>query len=66
MKTLFFGTALAYVIRMNVSFDALGWCTSLNAKTYNDFLYNSMVIGIITFCVDIFGYVHLLVEGSLL
>ena len=41
-------------------------CTSNNAKSYNDALYNVMIIGIITACVDILGYVHLLVEGSLL
>ena len=66
VKTLFFGTALAYVIRINVSLNELGWCSSENAKKYNDALYNAMVIGIITFCLYFFGYVHLLIEGSLL
>ena len=66
VKTLLFGTALAYVIRLQVSLKDLDYCTSDNGKKYAEALNVAMIIGIVTAVFDVFGYIHLLVEGSLL
>lgn len=36
VKTLFFGTSLAYLIRLYVSLRQIDFCTTLNARLYSN------------------------------
>lgn len=44
----------------------MNYCSSNNAKIYANNINIGMVIGIVTVVIDVFGYIHLFVEGTLL
>ena len=54
------------MIKLYISLDTLSLCRSFNATQYVNGLYMVMIVGIVTACVDVFGYIHLFIEGSIL
>lgn len=44
----------------------MDYCERDNAKIYANNIEVPMIIGIITAVIDVFGYIHLFVEGTLL
>jgi hypothetical protein len=61
IKTLLFGAAVAYLIRIYVSLKEIDYCEGTNAHDYAKNIEIPMIIGIITIVVDIFGYLHMFI-----